>query len=61
MGTLAWVFGILGGLCAVMGIITAAEVIPTLGAGYTTMFWLTLGVILLLASIAFTISRSGYE
>ena len=61
MGILAWVFGILGGLCAVMGVITAAELISPLGAGYTTMFWLTLGVVLLLACIAFTISRTSYE
>ena len=61
MGILALVFGILGGLCAVMGIITAAEVIPLLGVEFTTMFWLTLGAILLLACIAFAVSRSGYE
>ena len=61
MVILAWVFGILGGLCAVMGIITAAEVIPLLGAEFTAMFWLTLGAVLLLACIAAAVSHTSYE
>ncbi|MFC1932262.1 hypothetical protein ACFLXU_01345 [Chloroflexota bacterium] len=61
MGILALVFGILGGLCAVMGIITAAEVIPLLGAEFTAMFWLTLGAVLLLACIASVLSRTSYD
>ena len=61
MGILAWVLGILGGLCAVMGIITAAEVIPLLGAEFTAMFWLALSAVLLLASIAASFCRSSYE
>ena len=61
MGILAWVFGILGGLCAVTGIITAAEVIPLLVTGFTAMFWLVLSAILLLACVAAAVSRSGYE
>ncbi len=61
MGIAAWIFGAIGGLCAVMGIITATAVIPEF-AGLTWMFWLVLSGILLLASIAFTIGRgSGYE
>ena len=61
MGMLAWVFGIIGGLCAVMGIITAAKVIPLLGAEFTAMFWIALGAVVLLVSIAFAVGRSGYE
>ena len=64
MGLLAWIFGSLGGLCAVMGVITAAEVIDTValvGSAFTSMFWLALSAILLLASIAFAVSRSSYE
>ncbi len=61
MGLAAWIFGSLGGLCAVMGIVTAAGVAPSLGEGFTTMFWLTLGVVLLLISIAFAVSRASYE
>ena len=61
MGILTWVLGILGGLCAVMGIITAAELIPVLGTEFTTMFWLGLSTVLLLACIATALSRSSYE
>jgi len=60
MGLLAWIFGILGGLCAVIGIITAVAVIPELAA-LTWMFWLVLSAILLLACIAFALGRGGYE
>ena len=60
MGMLAWIFVILGGLCAVMGIITAVAVIPEVAA-LTWMFWLVLSAILLLVCIAFTLGRSGYE
>jgi len=61
MAIAAWIFGILGGLCAVMGIITAAEVITLLSAEFTAMFWLALSAVLLLACIAAAISRSEYE
>ena len=64
MVTLAWIFGILGGLCAVVGIITAAEVVPVLAelpAAFTAMFWLALGAILLLACIAAALSRTSYD
>lgn len=62
MAIAAWIFGILGGLCAVMGIITAtevAEITQFLGAGFTSLFWLALGAVLLLACIAFATGRSG--
>ena len=62
MGMLAWTFGILGGLCAVMGIITAAELIEPLATEFTWMFWFVLSAILLLATIAFAVGRGGgYE
>ena len=61
MGILALIFGILGGLCAAMGIITAAGVVPLLGVEFTLMFWMVLSVILLLSCIAFAVSRGGYE
>ena len=61
MGMSAWILGILGGLCAVMGIITATEAVPEY-AGLTWLFWLVLSGILLLGSIAFIVGRgSGYE
>lgn len=61
MAIVAWIFGILGGLCAVMGIITAAEINTLLGAEFTAMFWLALSAVLLLACIAAAVSRSEYE
>ena len=61
MGLLALIFGLLGGLCAIMGIITAAEIMDPPKAGFTAMFWLTLSVILLLATIAFSVSESKYD
>ena len=61
MGMSALIFAILGGLCAVMGIITATEVVPEY-AELSWMFWMVLSGILLLASIAFTVGRGGgYE
>ncbi len=60
MGLLAWIFGILGGLCLVMGIITAVAVISEVAA-LTWMFWMVLSAILLLACIASALGRGGYE
>ncbi|MBA7703954.1 hypothetical protein ES703_112751 [subsurface metagenome] len=60
MGMAALICGILGGLCAVMGIITATEVIPEF-AGLTWMFWMVLSGILFLASIASAVGRGGGE
>ena len=61
MGMSALIFGLLGGLCAVMGIITATGAVPEF-AGLTWMFWMVLSGILLLATIAFTVARgSSYE
>ena len=61
MGMLAWIFGILGGLCMVMGIITVAGVIPLVLTGFTGMFWMVLSAVLLLSSIAFAVGRGGAE
>jgi predicted lysophospholipase L1 biosynthesis ABC-type transport system permease subunit len=59
MGTMAAIIGAIGGFCAVMGIITAAEVIPVIMPEFTWSFWFALSGILLLCSIAFTTGRSG--
>jgi hypothetical protein len=59
MTALAWITGIIGGLCMVMGIVTATEAIPLLGSELTWLFWLVLSGILLLASIVFTLARGG--
>lgn len=58
MGIIAAILGSIGGLCAVLGIVTAVEVMPDIGEQYTTMFWFVLSVILLLATIALTTGRS---
>ena len=64
MAIMAWVFGILGGLCAITGIITATEAIPLLAelpAAFTPIFWLTLGAVLLLVCIAAAVAHSSQE
>ena len=61
MGALAWIFGAVGGLSMVMGIITAVEAIPPLGSAFTWMFWFMLAVVLFLACIAFAVGHSRYE
>ena len=59
MGTIAAILGGIGGLCAVLGIVTALEVLPDIGEQFTTMFWFMLSAILLLATIAMTTGRGG--
>ena len=62
MGILALVLGIIGGLCAVVGILTAVEdIIPETTPEFTAMFWLTLGIVFLLGCIASAIFRAGSE
>ena len=62
MGTIAVIAGAIGGLCAVLGIVTALEVPLNIGEQFTWMFWFVLSAILLLASIAFSVGRGGgYE
>lgn len=60
MGILAWVFGILGGLCAVMGVLTVLAIVPEVAA-LTWTFWLAISAILLLICIALAIGSSNYE
>ena len=60
MGLTSVIVGAVGGLCAVTGIVTAAEVIPLIMPQFTWNFWFVLSAILLLASIAFALGRS-YE
>ena len=59
MGIIAAIVGAIGGLSAVMGIVTALEVLPPIMNELTWMFWFVLSVILLLASIAFALGRGG--
>ena len=59
MGAAALIFGILGGICAVLGGLTAGGIIPLLATELTWMFWFILAGILLLVSIAFNTGRKG--
>ena len=68
MGTLAWLLGILSGLCTVMSILIATEVVPAFITGgavaisvipYNVYGWGGLAVILLLGCIATLIARRG--
>ena len=64
MAILAWLLGIIGGLCGVMGILTAVEVAPTIiedSAWSTWVFWLALAVVLLVGSVAAAVGRGGTE
>lgn len=69
MRVLALGLAILGGLCTVMGILTAVEVIPAFIAGeaatssvaYNTAGWGGLAVILLLGCIAALHAHHGHE
>ncbi len=64
MGIFALILSILGGLCAVMGIIIATEAVSlTMGASALVdwMFWLMISGILFLACIATALSRREYE
>jgi hypothetical protein len=59
MGAMAAILGGIGGLCAVLGVITATEVLPPLHEEFTWMFWFGLSTILLLASIALAVGGRG--
>lgn len=64
MGILAWILGCLAGLSGLMGIVVATDTIDALAdlpAPMTAMFWLTLGILLLLGCIAALNSRSEME
>jgi len=59
VGLLALIFGALGAVGAVIGILTAVEVMPTFADELTWTFWFVLSALLLLGSIAS--GRGGHE
>ena len=61
MGFAAAIIGGIGGLCAVMGIVTAFEIIRPIAEPLTWNFWFFLSAILLLASIAFALGRGAVD
>ena len=61
MGAIAAILGAVGGLGAVLGVITAAEIIPPIDEQFTWTFWLMLAAVLLLSSIAISLGRGGVD
>ena len=61
MRVLALIMGIVGGLCVIMGILTAAKVIPLLGDGFTGVFWLGLAGVLFLAIMVGVVIQASKE
>ncbi len=61
MGMMAAIVGAVGGLSAVMGIVTALEVILPITEQLTWQFWFMLSTILLLAAIALSMGRGGSD
>ena len=59
MGTAALIFGIIGGLCAAMGVVTALGVVPLINVEFTWPFWFGISAILLLICIAFAVGDRG--
>ena len=60
MGVMGAILGSIAGLAAVMGIITALEVIPLITPQLTWTFWFVLSAILFLAAITFLLGREEY-
>ena len=61
MGIAAISLGIIGTLCAAMGVVTAAEVIEPIMPQFTWAFWLSLSGLFILGAIAFSVSRGYFE
>jgi len=59
MSTGGLIFGILGGICAVLGGLTAGGVMRVLAGELTWMFWLILAGVLLLVAILFNTGGKG--
>lgn len=57
MGIAAALIGGIGGLCAVLAVITNLDIELGLGEQFTVMFWFALSGVLLLASIALAMGR----
>ena len=61
MAALAWIIGIIASICTIMGVITAAEILPVFLPALTGMFWLALAGVLFLAAIASAISTRQHD
>jgi len=60
MGALSWILYFLGFACVIMGILTVTTVIPEF-AKLTGVYWVGLGGVFFLASIAGFTALSRYE
>jgi hypothetical protein len=58
MGIFALLLGLLGGMCGVMGILTAADVVPIVMPEFTWVFWFWVAAILMLSSIASMLTKT---
>ena len=62
MGAFALVLGLLGWVCAILGIVTATGALPPVHDAFTWELWFWLAAILLLTTIACALGRGGtYE
>ena len=61
MVILALIVGIIGSLCAVMGILSTVPIDPLPLTGYDVTFWFSLAVILFLATICCLMARGPGE
>ncbi|HEY51762.1 MAG TPA: hypothetical protein G4O20_08175 [Dehalococcoidia bacterium] len=61
MGLTAVILGLIGALSAVMGIVTAADVVAPIMPQLTWTFWFALSGLLVLGAIAFAVGRSYME
>jgi len=61
MGITAVIMGIIGALCAAMGVVTATEVIAPIMPQFTWMFWFALSGLFILGAIGFAVGRGYYE
>ena len=59
MGAFAAILGGIGGLCAVMGIVTALGVVEPITTELTWIFWFVLSIILLLGAMALQSGRNA--
>ncbi len=59
MRALALIPGIIGGLCVIMSVITLAEVIPLVYAGFSGMYWLVMGGVFFLVAIMCLVDRGS--
>jgi len=61
MAALAWIVGVIAGICTILGVITAVEFLTFSLPALTAIFWLALAGVLFLAAIATSIASRQYD